>query len=74
MIAGGIGILALAAFALSGKKKKEEPKAELKGLGNFSKKRESKALKTKLKKQGVKMPHGYQVEKLKHKTVKTIKI
>ena len=73
LIVGGVGLLALVGLALAGKKK-STPKDELNGLGNFSKKRESKALKAKLTKQGIKMPHGYQVEKRKHKTVKTIKI
>ena len=73
LIVGGVGLLALVGLAFAGKKK-STPKDELNGLGNFSKKRESKALKAKLTKQGIKMPHGYQVEKRKHKTVKTIKI
>lgn len=64
---GGAALIALA--MLKGKKKEGTD-----GLGNFSAKRESKNLKTKLTKQGIKMPHGYKVEKRKNKAVKTIKI
>lgn len=64
----GVGLLALA--MLKGKKKE----TGVNGLGNFSAKRESTILKTKLTKQGIKMPHGYQVQKRKNKVVKTIKI
>ena len=67
----GVSAAALIALALIAKSKK---KVAVDGLGNFSKKRESKRLKEKLKKQGVKMPHGYDVEKRKVKKVETIKL
>ena len=53
---------------------KGKNKEGVNGLGNFSAKRESKSLKAKVKKAGLKLPHGYTVEKLKNKKVKTIKI
>jgi hypothetical protein len=72
LIVGLLGIAGLAAIALMGKKGK--PKTKVDGLGNFSEKRESKALKALAIKAGVKMPHGYQVKKRKVQKVKTIKI
>lgn len=71
-----VGLLAVAAAIALGSKKKPatEKKEGMNGLGNFSAKRETKNLQTKLEKQGVKMPHGYQVKKRKVKKIKTIKI
>lgn len=66
-------VVGLSAIALLIAKLKPK-KTGVDGLGNFSAKRESKNLQTKLKRAGVKMPHGYQVQKLKLKKVKTIKI
>ena len=63
----GLSLIALAVI-------KSKNKATVNGLGNFSAKRESKNLKQKLTKQGIKMPHGYSVQKRKHIAVKTIKI
>jgi hypothetical protein len=71
MLYTGLGLTALAALALLAKGKKTKA---VDGLGNFSAKRESKSLKEKLKKQGVKMPHGYEVKKIKTKPLQTIKI
>lgn len=71
LIVAGAGGVALLAFAMLSKGKKKEG---TNGLGNFSAKRESKNLKTKVSKAGLKMPHGYTVEKRKNKVVKTIKI
>lgn len=68
----GLAVVALlliggGALSMNSKSKKKE---NLKGLGNFSAKRESKTLKKKLSKKGIKLPHGYQVEKrAKLKTV-----
>lgn len=60
-------IIGSGAMMMKGKGKKKE---NLEGLGNFSAKRESKNLKKLIKKKGIKLPHGYQVEKrAKLKTV-----
>lgn len=65
----GAGALAAIAFAMAGKKK---DKKSLSGVGNFSSKRESKNLKKKLAKKGIKLPHGYKVEK--REKLKTVKL
>jgi hypothetical protein len=70
MIGGVLVFGSIAALLMKGNKKP----ATTNGLGNFSAKRESKNLKTKVAKAGLKMPHGYTVQKRKNKTVKTIKI
>jgi hypothetical protein len=76
----GIGAVGLIALGLMATSKKSTPQSALNGvndidgLGNFSTKRESKNLQKKLAKQGVLMPHGYEVKKRKIKKFKTIKI
>jgi len=64
----GIAIVAGVSISASGKKKE----SALSGVDGFAKKKESAKLKKNLKRKGIKLPHGYQVEK--RKTVKTIKI
>jgi hypothetical protein len=68
----GAGLTLAAVVAL-----KSKSKPQLNGLGNFSAKRETKNLKAKIAKAGLKMPHGYLVQKrsnVKAKSIKTIKI
>lgn len=59
VVGAGLAVVALALIA-GGKKKSN---TAVNGLGNFSAKRESKTLKKKLAKKGIKLPHGYKVEK-----------
>ncbi len=76
----GVGAVALIALGLMASSKKNDTthKPVLNGvddgLEGFSSKRESKALREKLAKQDILMPHGYEVKKRKKKKFKTIKI
>ncbi len=69
----GLGVAGLLALGLMASKSSKGASG-VDGLGNFSAKRETKVLQKKLAKQGIKLPHGYKVEKRKVKQVKTIKI
>ena len=69
----GLGVVGLIAVGLLAKSKKSSTNG-LDGLDGFSSKRESKTLRTKLAKQGILMPHGYEVKKRKIKKFKTLKI
>lgn len=76
----GVGAVALIALGLMASSKKKDKTGEPAlngvddGLQGFSSKRESKALREKLAKQDILMPHGYEVKKRKRKKFKTIKI
>lgn len=72
LLIGGVAVGLLAVGLMASKSSKGTSGVD--GLGNFSAKRETKVLQKKLAKQGIKLPHGYKVEKRKVKKVKTIKI
>lgn len=72
IIGVGVGLIALGLIAKSNKSSTNGLDG-IEGLDGFSSKRESKNLQTQLAKQGVLLPHGYEVKKRKKKKFKTLK-